>query len=197
MNNLINVRGLVLASSFISRRGLSSLMIQQRTVIPARSTSVAWRGFSAQAEEGEDAVKLTSPKVAKLVEDITLLNLIEVAELVEQLKKTLNLPDSPMMGMPMGMPMAAAPAASGDAEAAGVPAAPEEKAVVNIQLDGFDEGAKIKLIKEVKSISGLGLKEAKALVESAPAAVKSDVKREDAAAIVQALEALGAKVSLV
>lgn len=161
----------------------------------------SWRrGFSAEASadaEGDDAKPACSPKVLELAEQISLLNLVEVAELVTQLKTTLNLPDTPAMGMPMGMPMAmpggAAPAAEATEEA---PAA-EEKAIVNIQLDSFDDSSKIKVIKEVKALSGLGLKEAKALVESLPAAVLSDVKREDAASIVETLEGVGAKVSLV
>ena len=159
------------------------------------------RGFSAEAtaasESGDDAKPACSPKVLELAEQISLLNLVEVAELVTQLKTTLNLPDTPAMGMPMGMPMAMAGGAAPAADAAEEEPVVEEKAIVNIQLDSFDDSSKIKVIKEVKALSGLGLKEAKALVESLPAAVLSDVKREDAASIVETLEGVGAKVSLV
>lgn len=157
-----------------------------------------WFSAEATAETGEEEGKVAcSPKVVELAEQISMLNLVEVAELVTQLKTTLNLPDTPAMGMPMGMPMAMAAGAAPAAEAAEEAPAAEEKAIVNIQLDGFDDSSKIKVIKEVKAISGLGLKEAKALVESLPAAVLSDVKREDAASIVETLEGVGAKVSLV
>lgn len=182
-------------------RGLRMNAPLQNLRIETQEARVWSRAFSAEvsAEAGtdEEAKPACSPKVLELAEQISMLNLVEVAELVTQLKTTLNLPDTPAMGMPMGMPMAVAPGAAPAAEAADEAPAVEEKAIVNIQLDSFDESSKIKVIKEVKAISGLGLKEAKALVESLPAAVLSDIKREDAASIVETLEGVGAKVSLV
>ncbi|KAL4517547.1 hypothetical protein Ndes2526B_g00753 [Nannochloris sp. 'desiccata'] len=94
-----------------------------------------------------------------------------------------------------GMPMAAAPAAG--APAAAEAAAPaEEKTDFNIKLDGFDAASKIKVIKEVRAITDLGLKEAKELVEGAPAVLRKGVKKEEAEQIKAKLEAAGAKIVL-
>jgi len=129
------------------------------------------------------------------VDDIVKLNLLEVSELVQELNTRLNLPDTPA-GMPMGMPMMMAQ--NNSAAAAVEEEAPVEvKAIVNIQLDSFDPAAKIKLIKEVKNLTGLGLKESKAAVEGAPGTIMTDVKREEAEAIVKTLIELGGKASIV
>mmetsp|Transcript_6069 Transcript_6069/g.7651 ORF Transcript_6069/g.7651 Transcript_6069/m.7651 type:complete len:100 (+) Transcript_6069:3-302(+) len=99
--------------------------------------------------------------------------------------------------MPMGMPMAAPAVAGAGGEAAAEAEVEEAKPIVSIQLDGFDEKSKIKVIKEVKAVSGLGLKEAKALVEGAPKVLVENMKREEAEKLVETLEAVGAKVSLI
>lgn len=141
-----------------------------------------------------DAKKPCSPEVESIVGDIIKLNLLQVSELVEELNTRLNLPEMPAGGMMM--PMGGAPAAA-PAGAAAEEAPKEEKPIVSIQLDSFDASAKIKLIKEVKNLAGLGLKEAKAAVEGAPAVIVKDMKREEAEAVLKTLEGLGAKASLV
>ena len=73
----------------------------------------------------------------------------------------------------------------------------KEKTVFDVQLDGFDAKAKIKVIKEVRSVTGLGLKEAKDAVESAPTIISKALKKEEAEELLKKLEELGAKVSLV
>lgn len=80
---------------------------------------------------------------------------------------------------------------------AGAAPAVEEKTKFDLKLTGFDEKAKIKIIKEVRSITGLGLKEAKELVESAPKVVQKDMKKEDAEALKAKLEELGGQIELV
>ena len=80
-----------------------------------------------------------------------------------------------------------------DDEAA--PAA-EEKTIFDLKLTGFDAKAKIKVIKEVRAITALGLKEAKDLVEGAPSTVKKDIKMEEAEELKAKLEALGATVEI-
>ena len=85
----------------------------------------------------------------------------------------------------------AAPAAGG----AAAPAA-EEKTEFDVVLTGFDAAAKIKVIKIVREITGLGLAEAKAAVEGAPKALKEGVSKEDAEALKAKLEEAGAKVEL-
>lgn len=86
--------------------------------------------------------------------------------------------------------------------AAGVAAVPmeeakEEKSLFDIKLLGFDAKAKIKVIKEVRAIGGLGLKEAKELVESAPKVIQKDMKKEKAEELKAQLEAIGAQVEIV
>lgn len=152
-----------------------------------RVISMPMYNFSTEAE----AKPKCSEKVSALVDDIAKLNLREVADLVAELKSQLNLPDT--VAQPQMM-MSAAPAAAEIVEEE----EPEEiKKIVNLQLDSFDEATKIKVIKEVKTLTGLGLKDAKTLVESAPAVLVENLKREEAEELVKTLEAVGAKSSLV
>jgi large subunit ribosomal protein L7/L12 len=87
--------------------------------------------------------------------------------------------------------------AGGGADAGEVAAAPAVKTVFDLKLLGFDPKSKIKVIKEVRSIAGLGLKEAKDLVESAPKVILKDLKTEQAEELKTKLEELGATIELV
>ena len=88
--------------------------------------------------------------------------------------------------------------ASADGGAAGdASAETEAKTIFDLKLVGFDAKAKIKVIKEVRSIAGLGLKEAKELVESAPKVIQKDLKQEKADELKAQLEAVGAQVEVV
>mmetsp|Transcript_22285 Transcript_22285/g.26804 ORF Transcript_22285/g.26804 Transcript_22285/m.26804 type:complete len:211 (-) Transcript_22285:858-1490(-) len=127
-------------------------------------------------------------KVKRLAEELMNLTLIETADLGKVLKDMLNLPDSGMMVGGFGGPGAAA---GGAEEAAGGEAA-AEKTEFDVKLESFDSGSKIKVIKEVRAITGLGLKEAKALVEGAPTALKKEVGKEEADDIIAKLKAVGA-----
>ena len=92
---------------------------------------------------------------------------------------------------------AAAPVAVAAAPAAAAAAAPaEEKTEFDVILAGFDAAKKVAIIKEVRAITGLGLKEAKDLVEGAPKAVKEGAPKEEADKIKAQLEAAGAKVEV-
>ena len=104
---------------------------------------------------------------------------------------------SGMMFAGGGMPMqaAAAPAGAGGGDAAAAAPA-EEKTSFTIKLESFDAAQKIKVIKEVRGVTDLGLKEAKELVEGAPAVLKKDVKKEEAEEIKAKLAAVGAVVAL-
>ena len=73
----------------------------------------------------------------------------------------------------------------------------EEKTIFDLKLLGFDAKSKIKVIKEVRAIAGLGLKEAKTLVESAPKIIQKDIKKEKADELKEKLEALGAEIEIV
>lgn len=75
-------------------------------------------------------------------------------------------------------------------------ARPAARPVIDLKLLGFDDKSKIKVIKEVRAISGLGLKEAKDLVEGAPKVVKKDLAKADAEELIEKLKAVGAEVAL-
>ncbi len=113
------------------------------------------------------------------------MKVIELHELVEAIKEKFNV----TAAMPVAA-VAAAPAAGGAA------AAEEEKNEFDIILTGFDAAQKITLIKEVRAVSGLGLKEAKDAVEKGGETIKSGVSKEEAAAIKKQLEAAGGKVEV-
>jgi len=118
----------------------------------------------------------------KLVDDLSSLTVLEAAELSKLLEEK--------WGVSAAAPVAVAAAGP----AAGAPAA-AEKTEFSVMLT--DAGAnKINVIKEVRAITGLGLKEAKDLVEGAPKEVKHDVGKEEAEKIKKQLEAAGAKVEL-
>ena len=119
--------------------------------------------------------------IAKLVDQLSELTVLEAADLAKALEEK------------WGVSAAAAVAAPVAAAAAG-PAA-EEQTEFDVILTG-DGGKKINVIKEVRAITGLGLGEAKALVESAPKAVKEGVNKEEADKIKGQLEKAGAKVEL-
>ena len=118
----------------------------------------------------------------KIVEDLSSLTVLEAAELSKLLEEK--------WGVSAAAPVAvaAAPAAGGDDPA-------EEKTEFDVELAETGSN-KIAVIKEVRTITGLGLKEAKDLVESAPKPLKQGVKKEDAEAMKKSLEAAGAKVEL-
>ena len=85
----------------------------------------------------------------------------------------------------------------GGGDASAEEAAPkEEKTVFDVKLLGFDAKSKIKVIKEVRTITGLGLKEAKEMVEGAPKTVKADLKKEDAEELVEKLKKAGGEAEL-
>ena len=118
----------------------------------------------------------------KIVEDLSSLTVLEAAELSKLLEEK--------WGVSAAAPVAvaAAPAAGGDAPA-------EEKTEFDVELAEAGSN-KIAVIKEVRTITGLGLKEAKDLVEGAPKPLKQGVKKEEAEAMKKSLESAGAKVEL-
>ena len=121
-------------------------------------------------------------KIEKLVEDLSALTVLEAADLAKLLEDKWGV-------------SAAAPVAMAAAPAAAAAAPADEKTEFTVVLtDAGDK--KINVIKEVRAITGLGLKEAKDLVEGAPKEVKVDVPKDEAAKIKKQLEDAGAKVEL-
>ena len=122
--------------------------------------------------------------VESILESIEKLTLLEASELVKAMEEKFGV-------------SAAAPVAVAAAPAAGAAAPAEEAASeVNVILASVPADKKIAVLKEVRAITGLGLKEAKDLVDGAPKAVKEGVKKEDADAIKKQLEAAGATVEI-
>ena len=124
---------------------------------------------------------MASEKILNMVEEVKALSVLELKELVDAIQEEFGVTAA----------IAAAPAAAG----AAAPAA-EEKTEFDVVLAGFDAAAKIKVIKAVREIAGLGLAEAKAFVESAPKALKEGVSKEDAENFKKQLEEAGAKVEI-
>ena len=119
---------------------------------------------------------MASEKVTAMIEEVKALSVLELAELVHALEETFGA-------------AAAAPAAA----AAAAPV--EEKTEFDVVMTEFG-AEKIKVIKEVRGLLGLGLAEAKALVEAVPAKLKEGVSKEEGEEIKSKLEAVGAKVEL-
>jgi large subunit ribosomal protein L7/L12 len=120
--------------------------------------------------------------LAKIVEDLSALSVLEAAELSKMLEEKWGV-------------SAAAPVAMAAAPGAAAAAPAEEKTEFTVVLAAAGD-KKIEVIKEVRAITGLGLKEAKDLVEGAPKTVKEGVKKADSEAMKKKLEAVGAKVEL-
>src|SRR5262245_35070576 len=124
-------------------------------------------------------------KLEKLVEDLSGLSVLEAAELSKLLEEK--------WGVSAAAPVAVA-AVGGGAAAGGAPAAEEKTEFTVVLAKSGDK--KIEVIKEVRAITGLGLKEAKDLVEGAPKTLKEGVAKADAEKFKKQLEAVGAAVEL-
>ena len=122
---------------------------------------------------------MATEKITALIEEVKALTVLELSELVHALEEEFGVSAAAM----------AAPAA-----AAAAPV--EEKTEFDVILAGFDAAAKIKVIKAVREITGLGLAEAKAVVEGAPKALKEGVSKDEAEELKKKLEEAGAKVEI-
>ena len=121
-----------------------------------------------------------SEKIANLIEEVKGLSVLELAELVHALEDTFG--------------VSAAAVAAGPAAGAAA-AVVEEQTEFDVVMTSFG-AEKIKVIKEVRGITGMGLAEAKALVEGVPAKIKEAVSKEDAEAVKAQLEAVGATIEI-
>ena len=123
---------------------------------------------------------MASEKITAMIEEVKALTVLELSELVHALEEEFGVSAAAM----------AAPAAGAAAPAA------EEKTEFDVVLTGFDAAAKIKVIKVVREITGLGLAEAKAAVEGTPKTLKEAISKDEAEALKAKLEEAGAKVEL-
>uniref|UniRef100_A0A7S0VFP7 Large ribosomal subunit protein bL12 C-terminal domain-containing protein n=1 Tax=Polytomella parva TaxID=51329 RepID=A0A7S0VFP7_9CHLO len=154
------------------------------------------RFFSSEPEKNID--EIGNEKVRQLADSISNLTVLEASWLSDILRKKLNIPKPSFNSMPMmTSPITAAPAATAPAAAAAAPVAEvKEKTELDIKLESYSADSKIKIIKEIRAITSLGLKEAKELVEKAPIVIKGNVPKAEAEELKKQLEAAGAKVSL-
>ena len=126
-----------------------------------------------------------SAKTDEILESLKSLSLLEASELVKQIEEAFGVSAAASAGVVM-----AAPGAGGGGEAA------EEKTEFDVILESFDAAAKIKVLKAVRNATGLGLGDAKALVEAAPKPVKEGVSKDEAEALKKEIEEAGGKVTL-
>lgn len=142
----------------------------------------------AKVEEKHEKkqAKSASGKVSELLDAVKRLSVLELAELVKAMEEEFGVTAQAAVAM-------AAPGMAAAGQAAGAPA--EEKTTFQVILASSGD-KKIQVIKEIRTVTNLGLKEAKDLVESAPKPVKDGVPKEEAQKIKQVLEAAGAKVEI-
>ncbi len=138
-------------------------------------------GQTAETGAAEEKIKVP-PKFKAIVDTIDAMSVLELHELVKFLEKKFGV-------------SAAAIAAAPGAASGGASEAAEEKSSFNVELSAAGD-QKIAVIKAVKEVLGLGLKEAKDLVEAAPAMLKDGMKKEDAEALKKKIEDVGGKVTL-
>ena len=129
-----------------------------------------------------------SAKTDEILDSLKSLSLLEASELVKQIEEAFGVSAAASAGVVMAAPGAAAGGDSADAA--------EEKTEFEVVLESFEASSKIKVLKEVRNATGLGLGEAKALVEAAPKTIKEGASKEDAEALKKAIEAVGGKVTL-
>lgn len=129
-----------------------------------------------------------SAKTDEILEQLKTLSLLEASELVQQIEEAFGVDASAPAG---GMMMAAAPGA-----AAGAEEEVEEQTEFDVILDEVPSDKKIAILKIVRTITGLGLKEAKGLVEETPKTLKEGTTKEDAEEVKKQLEEAGAKVTV-
>ncbi|GAB2227368.1 hypothetical protein Droror1_Dr00009187 [Drosera rotundifolia] len=144
-----------------------------------------------------------NPKIFSIVDEIASLSLLEAADLTELLKHKLGVDQMPIVSLMMpgmgigftGFKGTGQNVVAGEKKGGEVLV--EEKTAWDLTLEGgYEAGAKIRIIKEVRSVTELGLKEAKELVEKAPVVLKKGVAKEEAERIVEKMKAVGAKVVL-
>ena len=129
-----------------------------------------------------------SAKTDEILESLKSLSLLEASELVKQIQEAFGVSAAASAGVVMAAPGAAAGGGGGEVA--------EEKTEFDVILESFDAAAKIKVLKAVRNATGLGLGDAKALVEAAPKPVKEGISKDEAEALKKEIEEVGGKVTL-
>ncbi len=129
-----------------------------------------------------------SAKTDEILESLKSLSLLEASELVKQIEEAFDVSAAASAGVVMAAPGAAAGGGGGEVA--------EEKTEFDVILESFDAAAKIKVLKAVRNATGLGLGDAKALVEAAPKPIKEGISKDEAEALKKEIEEVGGKVTL-
>ncbi len=159
-----------------------------------RSFSSTLPILEQDAEAAKQEYSFSHPRAEEMYNKMTKLSLEEIQTLTELINQRLGITisEAEKEAIRRGGVMGGG-GGGGEAEAAEEVV---EKTAFDLKLTGFDAKGKIKVIKEIRAITGLGLKEAKAMVEEAPKTVKSDIKMEEAEELKAKLEAVGATVEI-
>ncbi|KAL3768432.1 hypothetical protein ACHAW5_005845 [Stephanodiscus triporus] len=168
---------------------------------PSSASASSSSAVSSSSRTGESIVPFASPKVEALFQKIIWLDMIEVhllAELInEKMGITISDAERERMARGGGGGRGGGRRRTAEEDDESPVEAVVEKTSFDLKLIGFDAKNKIKVIKEVRAMTSLGLKEAKELVEGVPATLKKDIKREEAEELKVLLEGLGAQVDIV
>eukprot|EP00586_Coscinodiscus_wailesii_P023907 CAMPEP_0172504684 /NCGR_PEP_ID=MMETSP1066-20121228/180497_1 /TAXON_ID=671091 /ORGANISM="Coscinodiscus wailesii, Strain CCMP2513" /LENGTH=261 /DNA_ID=CAMNT_0013280959 /DNA_START=71 /DNA_END=856 /DNA_ORIENTATION=+ len=132
---------------------------------------------------------LASPELHALAEEIIHMSMYDVHQLTKLVADFFGIEDEPAM-------MAGAAAGGGAGAVAAEEVVEEEKTAFDLKLTGFDAKSKLKVIKEIRAITSLGLKEAKEMVEGAPKVIKKGITKEEAEGLKEKLEAIGGTVEI-
>lgn len=191
LRQIISQRRIVSHFGQYSHRFVSSTTVVKQSAAAA-ATAAAGEPLRVPVPVGAEAPP--NPKLQAIVNNIAALNLLEVSELSALLKKTLNLPDAPVVAYGAGAP-GAAQASAEEEEVSSGPAIVQS--MFKVRLNSFDESKKIMLIKELKNqCPDMNLVAAKKFIEAAPGIVKEDLSKDEAEALKAALEKFGAGVEV-
>lgn len=191
LHTMHSLRHVLSRSGACSATVRRALIRQQSTASPTAASAAAPAVLPIPTPDG--SATPASPKLTKLVGEIAQLNLLEVSELSTLLKRTLNLPDAPVM--PAGFAGLAAPRAAADDDEEAAPK--KVQTAFKVKLMKFDDKQKVALIKEIKNLlEGMNLVQAKKFVESAPTVVKEDLPKDEADKLKEALQKVGAVVEI-
>jgi len=143
---------------------------------------------------GEDGEPPATPRARAVAEEILKLSMDEIDQLQRLYRMRIGLTQEQIESIfvPVGVPTGTATDSQPEAQQE----VQEEKTQFDIKVTSFDAKSKIKVIKEVRSITGLGLKEAKEIVENLPKKIKEGLKKEEADELIEKLKAAGAEVEL-
>ncbi|KAL4602053.1 hypothetical protein ACB092_10G024500, partial [Castanea dentata] len=174
----------------LSPKTLAPISTQLKTLIQSKLPTFST--FSAAQESKPLAL---SEQVSAIVDELSSLTFLEVSDLIEVLCDKLGIIEMPtMMVMMPGMVPGGLKGKGGGGATKKKVEEKAEKTVLDVKLEGFDAAVKIKVIKEMRTFTDLGLKEAKDLVEKLPTLLKKGVTKEEAESIIAKMKEVGAKV---